>query len=176
MKEEEINGRFEVDSSEAESYYDKNAPEFTYGLLSMKVLRLYAQSESKAKSFAELYEKKIPLDSILNKVSELEPALGEMNFSQRKYATQLLPISKVYFETASLRTMAESMALNLPSKPLKLADTLFVVMTVLEKVLPGSRKSFQQAYPDVREKIKILKEKKFMDDLIRESLGMIETK
>ncbi|MDX2128049.1 MAG: hypothetical protein SFU91_03340 [Chloroherpetonaceae bacterium] len=176
MKEEEASGRFDVDSIEAKAYYEKNAPEFTYGLLSMKVLRLYAQSESRAKEYAELFEKNTPLDTILIKALELEPELGEMNNSQRKFATQLLPISKIYFETASLRTMAESMVLNVPSKPLKLADTLFVVMTVLEKVTPGSRKSFQQAYPDVSEQIKILKEKKYMNDLIRESLGMIETK
>ncbi|MFQ3599271.1 MAG: peptidylprolyl isomerase [Chloroherpetonaceae bacterium] len=158
-------GRFRVDSTEVKTYYEQMNSALVFHDAMFKLLRIYTINADTALRLRQALVARVNADSLFNLVMLRTPETAELNQLAFESATQFKTLPQLHLESENLHAILERMKPNDVSPVLKLSDSLFVVMRLEESVAPRQPKTFAQAFPEILERLRIIKQKRFVDSL-----------
>lgn len=158
-------GQFRVDSAEAKRYYEQMGSTLAFNDAMFKLLRLYAINADAALRLRQSLVAGVAADSLLALAMLRSPETAELNQLAFESATTLKTLPQLHLESENLRAVFERMKPKDVSPVMKLSDSLFVVMRLEEIVASGQPKTFSQAFPEILERLRIMKQKRFVDSL-----------
>ncbi len=165
LREELKHGRLLVDSAEVKAYYEQMNTTLVFHDAMFKLLRLYAHNADTALRLRQVLVTRIDTDSLFNLVMQRAPETTTLNQLAFESATQFKTISQLHLESEHLHAILERMKTGDVSPVLKLSDSLFVVMRLEERVAPQQPKTLAQAFPEILERLRLMKQKRFVDSL-----------
>lgn len=165
LKEALKDGRFLVDSAEVKTYYEQMKSTLVFHEAMFKLLRIYAQSADTALRLRQALVADIGVDSLFTLAMLRAPEIADLNQRAFEGATQFKTLSQLHLESENLRAILERMKPKDISPVMKLSDSLFVVMRLEESVAPQQPKTLVQAFPEILERLRIVKQKRFVDSL-----------
>ncbi len=166
-------GKFAVDSSEVMTYFGAHSNEFVFYEPQFRIVRVYAPTQDAIFALRQKLVVGEPADAVLSEAAQM-PSMTNINLAQKKFATAFFPIQQLQLESETLRGLLERMRPKDVSPIAKLNDSLFVVLRLEDRVEQGMTKNFEQAYPDIRERLRLQKEKEFFNILVRNAKSNAE--
>jgi len=158
-------GRFRIDSAEVKTYYEQMSATLTFHETMFKLLRIYTHNADTALRLRQALVADMSVDSLFNVVMRRAPETATLNQLSFESATVLKPLPQLHLESEPLRTILERMKPKDISPVMKLSDSLFVVMRLEESVAAGQPKPFAQAFPEILDRLRLMKQKHFVDSL-----------
>ncbi len=158
-------GLFRVDSAEVKAYYEQMSSTLVFHDAMFKLLRIYTHSADTALRLRQALVANIGADSLFNLAMLRAPETAELNQLAFEGATQFKTLPQLHLESENLRAILERMKPKDISPVMKLSDSLFVVMRLEEIVAQRQPKTFVQAFPEVLERLRMMKQKRFVDSL-----------
>lgn len=165
LREAMSQGKFLVDSAEVKTYYERFGSTLTFNAPMFRLARLYAANADTALRFRQLLTLKLSLDSLYGVAMERSPETAELNQRAFESAMTLKTLPQLRLESDNLRAILERMKPGDVSPAMKLSESLFVAMRLEEIALPNQPKTLTQAYPDILERLAMMKQKRFADSL-----------
>lgn len=174
LQEEIAKGNLRVDSAEAQAFYAANLGLFERREPHYRVRRIFAATQEAMLSVRQKLMSGIPDPDVLRLADSLSPATQERNrvFWQRD--KDAYPARLLQLESEVLMQLLERMRPKDLTPVVKLQDSLFVVLRLDEKLEAGTPMPFEQAYPDVAERLWRQKEKAFYQYLVRTAKSALE--
>ncbi len=158
-------GMFRVDSVEVKAYYEQMSATFVFHEAMFKLLRIYTHSADTALRLRQALVATLSEDSLFTLAMQRAPETATLNQLAFESATQFKTLPQLHLESENLRAILERMKPKDVSPVLKLSDSLFVVMRLEESVAAGEPKTFAQAFPEILERLRMMKQKRFVDSL-----------
>lgn len=165
LKEALKEGYFRVDSTEVKSYYEQMSSALVFHDAMFKLLRIYTHSADTALRLRQDLVANIGTDSLFTLAMMRAPEIADLNQFAFESATQFKTMPQLHLESENLRAILERMKPKDVSPVIKLTDSLFVVMRLEELVAQRQPKTFAQAFPEILERLRIMKQKRFVDSL-----------
>ncbi len=158
-------GRFFIDSAEVKAYYEQTRSALVFHDAMFKLLRLYTHSADTALRLRQALVARLNADSLFRLVMQCAPEMAALNQLAFESAYQFKSLSQLHLESENVHAILERMKPNDISPVLKLSDSLFVVMRLEDSVAPQQPKTLAQAFPEILERLRIMKQKRFVDSL-----------
>jgi hypothetical protein len=165
LKDALNDGRFRVDSAEVRIYYEQMSASLVFNDAMFKLLRIYTHSADTALRLRQALVADTHADSLFNLAMRRAPETADLNQLAFESATQFKTLPQLHLESENMRAILERMKPKDVSPVMKLSDSLFVVMRLEELVVPRQAKTFAQAFPEILERLRIIKQKRFVDSL-----------
>lgn len=165
LKDALNDGRFRVDSAEVRIYYEQMSASLVFNDAMFKLLRIYTHSADTALRLRQALVADTHADSLFNLAMRRAPETADLNQLAFESATQFKTQPQLHLESENMRAVLERMKPKDVSPVMKLSDSLFVVMRLEELVVPRQAKTFAQAFPEILERLRIIKQKRFVDSL-----------
>ncbi len=166
-------GKFAVDSSEVMSYFGAHSREFTFDEPQFRIVRVYAPTQDAIFALRQRLVAGDPADAVLSEAARVQ-SIATLNLAQKKFAMGFFPIRHLQLESETLRGLLERMRPKDVSPIAKLNDSLFVVLRLEDRAEQGTTKNFEQAYPEMQERLRLQKEKEFFNILVRNAKSSAE--
>lgn len=160
------NGYFRIDSLEVKNYYEKMSSTLVFHEARFKLLRIYTTNTDAALRLRQALVANVKMDSLFKLVMAKAPETAELNQIAFENAVQLKTLPQLHLESENLWAVLERMKPKDVSPIMKLSDSLFVVMRLEESVLPQQPKTLAQAFPEIIERLRLMKQKHFVDSLV----------
>ncbi len=158
-------GRFRIDSAEVKTYYEQMSATFVFHEAMFKLLRIYTHSADTALRLRQALVTRLSEDSLFTLAMQRAPETATLNQLAFESATQFKTVPQLHLESENLRAILERMKPKDVSPVMKLSDSLFVVMRLEELVALGQPKTLAQAFPEILERLRLMKQKRFVDSL-----------
>jgi len=158
-------GMFRVDSLEVKPYYEQMSTTFVFHEAMFKLLRIYTYSADTALRLRQALVATLSEDSLFTLAMQRAPESATLNQLAFESATQFKTLPQLHLESENLNAILERMKPKDVSPVMKLSDSLFVVMRLEESVAAGEPKTFAQAFPEILERLRMMKQKHFVDSL-----------
>ncbi|MFN3561600.1 MAG: peptidyl-prolyl cis-trans isomerase [Chloroherpetonaceae bacterium] len=158
-------GQFRVDSAEVKTYYEQMSSKLVFREAMFKLLRIYTSNADTALRFRQALVARISMDSLFKLIMLRAPETVALNQVAFESAMQLKTLPQLHLESENLYAVLERMKPNDVSPVMKLSDSLFVVMRLEESVAQKQPKTFAQAFPEILERLRMMKQKRFVDSL-----------
>ncbi len=158
-------GYFRIDSAEVKAYYEEMSAALVCRETMFRLLRLYTIHADTALRLRQALVARLNSDSLFNLVMSRAPETTELNQLAFERATQFKTLTQLHLESENLHAILERMRPGDISPVLKLSDSLFIVMRLEELVASGQPKTLAQAFPEILERLRIIKQKRFVDSL-----------
>mgnify|MGYP003923884223 CR=1 FL=1 len=158
-------GYFRIDSTEAKAYYERMKATMVFHENRFKLLRLYAQRAETAMRLRQALATYLGIDSLFKLAMQSTPEIAMLNQLAFESATQFKTLTQLHLESENLHAVLVQMKAKDVSPVMKVSDSLFVVMRLEESVAAGEPKTWAQAFPEVLERLRLMKQKKFVDSL-----------
>jgi hypothetical protein len=159
------NGYFRIDSAEVKTYYDQMSATLVFHEDRFRLLRIYTSNTDTALRLRQVLASNFSLDSLFHFVMRYTPETATLNQLAFESATQLKTLPQLHLESENLYAILNRMKPKDVSPVMKLSDSLFVIMRLEESVTLGQPKTFAQAFPEILERLRLMKQKRFVDSL-----------
>ncbi len=158
-------GQFYIDSAEVKTYYEQMSSGLIFREPMFKLLRIYTSNADTALRFRQALVARIGIDSLFKLTMLRAPETATLNQVAFESAMQLKTLPQLHLESEHLYAILERMKPNDVSPVLKVSDSLFVVMRLEESVAQKQPKTLAQAFPEILERLRMMKQKRFVDSL-----------
>jgi hypothetical protein len=159
-EEAERNGMFRTDSSSVSEFYRKHSDLFIADHAQYSVIRLLASDLKKSMTMAGLLSSEgISSADLSLKVSTIDPRFRSLNKAAIENARIFESAEEIAGENNQMKSALQAMEPGMVSPVVKLGDSLYVVMKMIDVAASGQKMSLRQAY-DKAERQLILQKKK----------------
>jgi hypothetical protein len=163
-------GRFSTDSAAVRQFFLANAGLFVFPRALYSVIGLYASDAGKCARMEDLLLSGLEdPDELLRQASVIDPARRGLNTRSIGGYRNYEPAASLAGIYGDLRTLIEQTPSGRTSAVVKIGDSLYVVLKVIDVADAGAPLSFRQAYRSAERMLALQKQNAFYDTLLAEA-------
>jgi hypothetical protein len=162
-------GTFEVDSSEVKAYFNEFKNEFVFRETYFKLLRLYASEKDSATKLMRQLFRRNGVEKAIASAPVTSPRLLALNQASLKRSEEFIRNSQLHLENASLRTLLKQMRIGTTSPVVKINDSLYSVMYLIDLKPEGNAMELADAYDEIKERLVLEKQSAFLKQIERKA-------